>query len=592
MTTAEEERELIHAEQSQVSLSLVRRFIGWFLAFFLCVSTAYATDLHCGRDTDRSGTASNPCAGPDADFDGYASVADGGTDCDDTNWAIYPGVSTEGSSNNTFKTCQSDGSYTASAALSGYSCKTNSGSNYWVDPAASGCSHAATFADPKNIYCYFDTGMSGYTAPSGDDCIISLGGTLSSAWGTTKMLYSQTSGTSGHKIHFEVAPGKELIIDSPGTSPTKIRPIQLISANYWTFNGNAIGTKPGLNLGDGYANDGIACESSTDITVQNAYVHDVDGAQNSGDNGGGVDIGNGGACNNFYLHHSHIKDNYSRAQPTNLNNNQIDVFRGTGLRVEYNTIEDTVSGGAGNGFFYKHCDSSGNGSWTVKGNVFSGASNRQLWDSCGGATIERNVFLNPNKPPISLDGGNGATYFATGSTIQYNTVVNGAGPELFTTGSYEQSSSFGLVTVQKNIFNDSRASSYNGDGTTGFYRICHYCSDSIYTALITGGKIAFASNDLNNSAGTALFFTVFGDGAGSGTTAANFSAWQGLGLGLTTSEININPQLDADNIARATGTEDMGWRTQNDVGPTPTPSPSPSPSPTPSPAGGFTAWLQ
>lgn len=561
-----------------------------FLFLFL-PSLAHSADLHCGRDTDRSGTASNPCSGADADFDGYASVADGGTDCDDTNWAIYPGVSTEGSSTDTFKTCQSSGSFTSSAALSGYTCHTGSGSTKWVSPSASGCSHAATFADPKNIYCFFQTsGLSGYTAPSAGDCIVSLGGTLNTAWGTTNMLYSQTSGTSANKIHFEVAPGKELIIDSPGTSPTKIRPIQLISANYWTFNGNAIGDKPGLNIGDGYANDGFACESSTDITLQNAYVHDVDGAQNSGDNGGGVDIGNGGACNNFYLHHSHIKDNYSRASATNLNNNQIDVFRGTGLRVEYNTIEDTVSGGAGNGFFYKHADSSGDGSWVLKGNVFSGASNHQLWDSSGGATIERNVFLNPNKPPISLDGGNGATYFAGNTLIQYNTVVNGAGPELFTTGSYEQSSTFGTVTVRKNIFKDNRASSYNADGTTGFYRICHYCSDAIYTNLITGGKIAFSNNDLYNSNSVALFFSVFGDGAGSGATAATFAAWQALSPSLTTSEINTNPSLDSDNIATAVGTEDMGWRTQNDLGaPTPTPTPSPNPSPAP---GGPPAWIR
>lgn len=560
-----------------------------FLLLFL-PTLAYGTDLHCGRDTDRSGTASNPCAGQDADFDGYPSVADGGTDCDDANWAIYPGVSTEGSATDTFKTCQSDGTYTSSAALSGYTCHTGSGHTYWIDDAETDCSGDGSYSDPEDYRCWFNTGMSGYHAPVAGDCLVFLGGTYTAIWGTTKMIYSQASGNSTHKIHLEAAPGKEVIIDSPGSSPTKIRPAQFISANYWTLNGNAIGTKPGLNLGDGYANDGIACESSTDITVQNAYVHDVDGAQNSGDNGGGIDIGNGGACNNFYLHHSHIKNNYSRAQPTNLNNNQIDVFRGTGLRVEYNTIEDTYSGGAGNGLFYKHCDSSGDGSWVLKGNVFSGASNFQLWDSCGGATIERNVFLNPNKPPISLDGGNGATYFAGNTLIQYNTVVNGAGPEVFTTGSYEQSTSFGTVTIRKNIFKDSRASSYNGDGTTGFYRICHYCSDSIYTNLITGGKIAFSNNDLYNSNSVALFFSVFGDGAGSGTTASSFSSWQGLGLSLTTSEINTNPSLDSDNIAQAAGTEDMGWRTQNDLGaPTPTPTPSPNPSPAP---GAPPAWIR
>ena len=567
-----------------------------YLAFLLSAlfsSQALAADLHCGSDTDRSGAVDLACPGPDVDWDGANSVADGGTDCDDANSACYDGIACKGSDATHFKLCTA-GTFGGDTAFSSYTCKTGSGNDYFVDPGQTTCAGAGTFASPKDYRCYFNTGMSGYVALAPDDCVILKAGTYTNKWGSApeKMFQSQVAGTSGHLIH--VRNLGAVVIEGQGVSPNQIYPVDLNNKDYWDWKGNDIGGYTGLTIHGNYADKGFTFDGSDNSNAENLYVYDVGG--NCGSNTcGGIysDVINGTNTNNT-ITHNEIVDTYNRSALTNNNAGNITWFRGTGNQFNYNSLiatgQDRV---AHAGIYYKHADSTGDGSWTFQGNLVSKGSGFQMDIASGGGTIDHNIFLNPNGTfAVSFDGGSGATYFAGASTLTYNTVINGPGPELFNTGSYEQSSAFGAVAINHNVWSDNRATTYGSSGASGFYRICDSCSDSVYTTIITGSRLTYSSNCLYNTNGVALYATVFGGAGGSGATAANFAAWQGLGLGLTSGEYSENPSFDSSNIATSTNCVNNGWRPSSGLGATPTPTATPSATPTPVVGSAATYVLQ
>ena len=539
------------------------------LIFLLVASPAYAADVGCGRDTDRSGAVDRFCPTPDADKDGENSISGGGTDCDDNDSSVFSGIAKVGSGADTFKLCTA-GTFGASTANSSYTCKTNSGTDRWVDPNVTNCGHAGTYADPNSYRCHFDTGMSGYVAPAGDDCIILKYGTdgiYDQSWSAApvKMFYTTIDGTSGHTIKIRSEPGKIITIEGQGTSPNAVKPVQFDTAQFWDITGNSVNGYSGLVIHGNYAEAGVYNHDSDDNIIKNLYIYRVDGDCGAGECGA-VKLDNN--SDRITVSNNTLEDTYKVGAETNANSANIFVLRGVNNQFLYNTLLYSSTSLGGHQIFYKHCEVTGDGAWTFRGNFLSKSGGHQLSTSCGGATIDHNLFLDPlasDTFAITYDGGNGATYFAAGSTIEFNTIVNGPGPQFFTTGSYDQSSTFGLVTFRKNVIYDNRGSAYGSDGADGFWRICNYCTNAIYTTIITGSKVAFNSNDNYNSTAQALFATVFGDvpSGASGTTYANFAAWQGSGL--STSEISENPSLDSYNIARSTNTLNWGWFPANTI---------------------------
>lgn len=542
----------------------------------LLASPGWAADLHCGRDTDQNGSVDTACPSPDADFDGEKAVASGGYDCDDTDWSMTVGVSTQGADNTKYKTCQANGSFTGgSDLLSAYTCHTGSGHTYWVDDAETDCTGAGTYADPEDYRCWFSTGMSGYHAPAAGDCIVLQAGTYSAKWGSTpeKMFYvNGIAGTSSNPIRLRVEPGKVAIIEGQGVSPNYIVPIYLEDSDYWEIDGNDAGKKPGLTIHGNYAAAGVEFHNSDYDSIQNAYIYDVDG--NCGtDNCGGVKITSG--ATHATVRAVQIKDTYNRSAGTNPNGANLYASLGDGHSFLYNTLIASSNSVVGEHMFFKHCDSSGTATWTYKGNVSYKGVNSHLDTSCGGATISHNVFLSSASFGIAFTGvgGNGGSYFSAPSTVSYNTVNDGLAINLFAPGSYEQSSTFGNVTVDHNIFVDNRAVA----SEFGSYRICHYCSDAIYTAIVTGDKIDFHDNCVYNLGAAALSYSIFGDNSSTsyGATYANFSAWQSQGLVTAIDEYYENPTLSAANVATSTNCDDKGWNIE-EVAPTPTPTATPS----------------
>lgn len=619
------------------------------LIFVAPAITAVAADLHCGRDTDRNGSVDNYCAGKDQDFDGYDSVADGGTDCDDTDWKVYPGMATgTGCSAGQAKMCQSSGSFTSCAAISSAHCPTGTLAVYFVDDAETDCTGTGTsYADPENYLCWFDTGKSGYHALTAGDCVIMLAGTYSDSWSSApiKQIYSSIDGTSSNPITIMAAPGESVLINGAGSSPNTGYPVYLNSADYW----NLIG----FEVDGNFTAAGVYIAGANNASLYNLYVRDLDSTNCGSDNCGGIK--KDGAGNNLLIRSTISWNNYNRAAPTNLNNSQLNMYRGTGHQILYSVFGDDVSGGAGFNYFYKHCIASGDADTTVRGNIFSGGYSGHINTNCGGMTIDRNVFINPNSSgartiSVALNGGNGAAFFQGDTLIENNTSVDGAPIELHNTGSFEQMTSvftadsstdiitmtdgaadfptddegkvmvtttttlpaplvastyyylirlssttaklatslanaqsdtaidltdagsgthtiwrdFGSVTVRKNIFRDTRGSAYSSDGTTGIYRLCHYCVDTAYDILVDNNKFSFSDNAHYNSNAIALYYTLFGDATGTeDLTYSSFASWTATGQ--DAGSLNSNPNLDADNIAQATGMETWGWRTANEA---------------------------
>lgn len=538
------------------------------ITWSLLVAIANTADIGCGRDTDRSGAVDVACSLVDADFDGYNSVADGGTDCDDTNWTIYPGIVTDsGCGANEYRTCQAGGTYTACAATSGYTCHSGSGATYWVDEAQTDCTGTGTYASPEDYRCWFNTAMTGYHAPVAGDCIVFQAGTYTASWSSSpvRQIYVSTiSGTAANPIRLRGEPGLAVVLTGAGTSPNHVRPIQLTMSDYWTIDFGSDGQKPGLEIDGNFAGDGILIDGAHNATIRNVYVRDTDGNFGT-DNIGGIKIQS--SANNATISHVHLKNNGGTGGLTNRNNTQMDIFRGNGHNIEYSTLEATSA--TGSLFFYKHGDP-GAIDWTFKGNILNGGSYACLDASQGGAAISRNLLLSCGGIAMNFEGGHGRTYFESNSVIEFNTINQDFPIHLFTKETYEQSSTFGTVTIRKNIFRDDRASSYSADGSTGFIRICHYCSDAIYTNLITGGKISINQNCEYNSNAVALFYSEMAatssddPAAGNtGTSYANFAAWQAAGY--DTSSYSENPSLDSTYRATSANCTNWGWRTPADA---------------------------
>ena len=177
------------------------------LCFFPSYSFALIpSDFDCGRDLNLDGLV-NACPSPDEDNDGYAD----NVDCDPLNAAVFPGISLQGSGPGTFKTCQSDGTFTPSAPISTYTCHSGSGSTYWVSFDQTDCTGTGTYASPKDPRCFFDSTKLGYHSPISGDCIVHKGGTYGYFFGTTPnkhMAYlSLKSGTFSNPITITSEPG-------------------------------------------------------------------------------------------------------------------------------------------------------------------------------------------------------------------------------------------------------------------------------------------------------------------------------------------------------------------------------------------------
>ena len=421
------------------------------LLAILCLqfaNTALAADTGCGKDTDRNGSVDTLCATPDADTDGYSSVLGGGTDCDDTDWEIYPGRYTAtGCSAGFSRLCQTSGSYSSCVADASFTCHAAGGATKFVDdsgPSTTNCAlDAGTYADPKDYRCFFNTGMTGYAALGANDCLVFLGGTYSTTWSSApeKMIYTSITGDGTNRARLVGMPGQSVIISGPGVSPDGIRPVEFVHANYEI---------QGFEIVGGYAVSGVKVSGVDNIYIHGNYIHDVNGACGA-NNCGGVIISS--PSNNVTVENNDIRDIWDTTDLTNENANSVQVFRGLNNVIKGNTLGSTTTAKQYGCVYYKHCDTSGNGNYTVTNNLCLNGSGHQFTTTCGGGTFTKNRSYGSidGKHPFNVHGGSGATFLGSPITISNNTAFQGSGPIVYSSGSYEQATDTFTATAASDI---------------------------------------------------------------------------------------------------------------------------------------------
>lgn len=533
------------------------------------ISNAYAYREICGDGLDNDGGGGELlCPAPDQDNDDYASDGTGrlaGTDCDDTNRYIYPGITTgTGCGAGQVHTCQSSGSYTSCIALSAFTANSGSGNNYWISSAGSTSGGCGAYGSPCDWRCFSNNALGCYHAPVAGDGLIMRGGTYNSTWtdsGTVRMFYVfNADGTSSDLITLMSAPGETAIIAGVGVSPTEVIPVNLVSSNYWLVSG--------LTIHGGYSNSGIIITGGTNTEVRNNTIYDIDGIA-GGNNLSGVKFA--AAANNVYIHHNLFYDNYERAAPTNQNNVVgVTGFDSNTLRVNNNVIYTTVVNGAGLGIKIKHGFPAATGNEILNNLAFN------LYQSClgnntPGIEIAYNRWFDCNLQnsgtSMLISDQGGYTEFHN-IDIHNNTIINSSSLEANPTTDYAAIGNPAWAYYE-NVVIDNKGS-YPTDGTNGFMRICNYCSNAIYTDVVTGGKISFDDNCYYNPLSTPLLFDLFSD-SGSGVFGQNYfglASWQTTGY--DSGSHNEDPDLDIYDMATSTNCSDKGWRT----GATPPPAPA------------------
>ena len=518
-----------------------------------------------GIDNDASG-GDAACAEPDKDRDGYPSSSaytgpyGSAVDCDDTNRDIYPGNGGRyvNVGAGTYKTCQTDGTYTGTLNLSAFTCHTGSGGTYWFDDTGNNATGSGTFAAPWRDYvCISNSGAGCYHAPVAGDCFVFRSGSYNGTWsdaGTTRMLYvNNKDGTSSNHITIMEAPGEVADIAGTGTTPTEVRPAYILLSDYVDFFG--------IDVHGGYSAAGVWVAESANNEVAGLSTYNIDG-----DNTGNVGVikATGVGSGPLSIHHMKTYDNYDRANSTAENNYGVVIMDLASVSITDSVGYNTTTGIGSHIFAIKHGYSGGSG--TFKRNVcFRGERSCFVFEQPN-TTITNNYAeeVGGNNSSNTFEYrylGNGPIYDS--GVIQYNTINKAPFFELINAAGTIGASS--VLNAQYNVVLDNRGTSYTADGTDGFIRIGYYGFDSEYTDIVDGGKLTINNNCYYNSAATALFFTLFGATSGGygdgsngtkGADYASFAAWQAKYDAASYSE---NPTFNSDGGATSTNCSTKGW---------------------------------
>ena len=531
------------------------RYLG--LLSLLLASTANAADLFCGVDTDRSGAVDNACPEPDKDHDGYPSSASYtgpyGTDvdCDDTDFFMYPGAeTTTGCSAGQYKTCQSNGSYSACSNVSAFTCHSGTGSTYWVDAAGVTTAGCGAHDSPCNWFCFSNSALSCYHAPAAGDCVVFKddGGAYSGTWsdaGTDRQFYFYNKdGTSTDKITIRNEPGVRPVINGAGTSPTEVYPIRIEESNYVIVRGFEVdGTSD-------YSNTAISFAGGTAPIAHNNYIHDIRGSANQ--NMGCLKAQGNTAGVSF--HHNFCRDVYDAADATNQNSGGVTIMDDTGnFSVSDNVVYSSTRYHFGIRVKHHYTGATA----TIKRNLVYNTSGYALGTEQASTTFANNWLNDCTGFGIDYKAIGSASCQFSSNVYEYNT-FQGCPPAEIKPSTGDCPGAYGatIATTRYNVVSDDDAS-YAGDYTDGFIRVNFYGSDTDYTNA--SGKIIFNDNCYYNSAAATLAFTYWGD-VGSGASGANYSglaAWQAAGF--DSGSYNENPTLDSDGIASSTNCSNKGW---------------------------------
>ena len=503
------------------------------------------------------------CPAPDQDNDGYSSTGAGGyfsgIDCDDTNEFDYPGktISTDGGT--TYKTCQSNGTYTA-PVTSATTPFTDTGCirNYYIDPSGGSNANAGTYASPwqtLEMVCD-DTGArpGGAITLTAGDCIYMKGaGTY-----TTKYLYSGAAeiflcrlnnkdGTAANPIRFENYPGATVLMDPSCAAGSECGGFYIGSSDYVYIDGLRITNTDGACSFCG--NSAVYYNTSSYGKVERAMIYNNSGDHNN--NMAGLKMEGGG--DQLQVFNSYIFNNYDKdraAASNSPNNTNITYFLGTNHKVDFNRLyftqvyTNTAANMRGTPLIMKH--SSVGTTLDIIGNTFWNCSAENFGNGCINVS-SKNVTIARNK---AIDGERFVNYANLGGpcyfgdmTVKYNSARKMQALR------YIPDSTYAAITgnapmVYGNIFEDTRAT-YNSDHA--MINMSPYGGAGAFTTHTVDAKGDFYNNCYYNSANAALT-NGFNIASGSGIQT-NFAGWitQNYGVGglFDRGSFNANPNWTA-----------------------------------------------
>lgn len=558
------------------------KFLGIFLTVNLFATVAHAVDEFCGVDTDFSGTQGNPCGpvgDPDRDADWYVNSADfigpnAGLDCNDADWWDRPGVETRnGCPVNEYRTCQTDGTYTACAPIANFTCHTGSGKTIWLGPSGvttAGC--GTTRASPCNWLCISNPSLACYDALDSGDCPLLMTGNHTGSWsdgGTVRQWYiNNRDGTPTNPILARGEPGaipgyaSAAKLNGAGTSPTEVFLIYSFGSDNMQFK------LLELDGTSDYSQSGIHFDGGANPLAELNYIHDIGGESNN--NLSGVkcrsDTVNCTVRNNLF------KNNCEVGSCTDQNSGDVTVMDDTGNIV----ITGNVAWGSTRGFCFrvKHADDLATVDMSY--NFCDGVDQYAIGSENKDTIANNNWISDCSFYALRYAGIGSVSGWWKDSVFSKNTVQRcgmfTASPTWDDSTGHQNYSGTTIFTADHNIMSDDNAS-YDSDEGDGVTRMCEYnCDNGEFAAA--NGKAIWTNNVYFSSGTSSLRFGYFGQ-AGGGADYAGLAAWQAAGFDI--GSVQDDPALDSDGLSAEY--PDHGWRAGAfaDAGPTPTPTPTPDP---------------
>lgn len=576
---------------------MVRRILTGLLSVVLFAGIALAATEICGDgvDNDASGTAGSCpggsvdaiystgcdelCAAPDQDADGYATSGytgpNSGVDCDDTRRDIYPGISTDvGCSAGSWRTCQSDGTFTSCSSSDWCPSACTAGCKY-INRATGNNSNAGTKASPWHNHTKFTYNGGGYT-PSAGECFVFFDGTYSET--TTYNSYDygwlwNVDGDASNHIGVYNYPGEDAVyLDAGGTSGApKMALACTAGCSYIDWQG--------VHVTGNYCNatseiPDAGCMAWTvgpnNIVIRNTRFennqcpHDI--------NCSSLLIHDGASPIN--VHHNYFFNTYDPAE-SGENVAELTTFRTDGLTVVDNVGRKTDANRATGMIFKINKHASAANAFEVKRNRLQNGS---ILIGTGGQSfsLESNVLTDCDDKAFWIKDYGGTSHFTGTMDLQYNTIINCRPLRYRPSEAWNANGSsaadvcsgdetLGTFRFRWNVIDDN--SSYNGAaGELNVLDVDRYGPDGLYTAVIGAGKFVSTNNCylFDNTP----YFQVYGSNGGtsacneseqglSGASYANWAAWTGAGY--DASSFNEDPTFDGDKIATSSNCLNKGW---------------------------------
>ena len=310
----------------------------------------------------------------------------------------------------------------------------------------------------------------------------------------------------------------------------------------------------GLEVTDTFGN-GIWIASSSDVELFNNHVHDIDGFTYNNIAGIYVTAGE-----RIRIYQNLVHDNYDRQEST-PNSRNIVVFAGEGNDIEVfrNKVFNTplASGQTtGSGIWVKHWSEIPGATFSIYDNIIRDVSFASVGGQSSGVNVYQNLIENSG-PYLILGGSNTGVseLIHERVRIEANTFTGTDGIESFGLRDFNIPAS-DFIQFRNNIVVTNKQSYHSEDG---ILRLELYGTDELYEAMMTPQNLGFSGNVYYNTPADPVWnvFSGNGDEFGQLGSSLTFAEWQSLGI--DTTSIVADPQLDSHFVPQNSAAANAGW---------------------------------